>query len=89
VLTVRDQGIGIAAADQARIFDRFERAVSGYEHGGLGLGLYVVRQVAEALGGAVRVDSAPGAGATFVVELPQSGPPAAPDATAAPPAGPP
>jgi PAS domain S-box-containing protein len=91
VLTVRDHGIGIAPADQARIFDRFERAVSGYEYGGLGLGLYVVRQIVEALGGTVRVDSAPGAGATFVVELSQSGPPAAspgaPEATSAPPAG--
>ncbi len=92
-LTVRDHGIGIAAADQARIFDRFERAVSGYGYGGLGLGLYVVRQIVEALGGSVRVESAPGAGATFTVELPLSGPPAAPpgasEATSAPPVAPP
>lgn len=86
VLTVRDQGIGIAAADQARIFDRFERAVSGYEYGGLGLGLYIVRQIVEALGGDVRVDSAPGAGATFTVELPQAGPADGPHAPPAAPA---
>jgi PAS domain S-box-containing protein len=75
VLTVRDHGIGVAPADQARIFERFERAVTGYEYGGLGMGLYVVRQIVEALDGTVRVDSTPGAGATFTVELPEAGPP--------------
>ncbi len=75
MLTVRDQGIGIAAADQARIFERFERAASGYEYGGLGRGLDIVRQIAEALGGGARADSTPGAGATFTVELPEAGPP--------------
>jgi PAS domain S-box-containing protein len=74
-LTVRDEGIGIAAADQARIFERFERAAPGYEYGDLGMGLYIVRQIMQALGGTVRVDSAPGAGAAFTVELPQAGPP--------------
>jgi signal transduction histidine kinase len=60
-LIVRDQGIGIAPEDQGRIFERFERAVSGYEYGGLGMGLYIVRQILDALGGSVRVASAPGA----------------------------
>lgn len=70
-LTVRDQGIGIAAEDQARIFERFERAVSERHYGGLGLGLWIVQQVVEAFGGTIRVESAPGEGATFVVELPR------------------
>jgi signal transduction histidine kinase len=73
-LTVRDEGIGIARADQARIFDRFERAVSERNYGGLGLGLWIVRQIVEGHGGAVRVESAEGKGATFVVELPLSAP---------------
>jgi signal transduction histidine kinase len=69
-LTVRDQGIGIAPEHQARIFECFERAVTGYEHGGLGLGLYIVRRIVEGLGGSIRVASAPGKGSTFTVELP-------------------
>ncbi|HEV8321475.1 MAG TPA: ATP-binding protein [Myxococcota bacterium] len=75
-LEVRDHGIGIPAPRQARIFERFERAVSSAHYGGLGLGLYIVRRVLNALGGSVRVASEPGAGATFVVELPCAGPPA-------------
>ena len=69
-LTVRDQGIGIAAADQERIFGRFERAVSGRNYGGFGLGLWIVRETVEAMGGTVRVRSEPGQGAEFTVELP-------------------
>jgi len=75
VLRVRDHGIGIAAADQTRIFERFERAVSSRSYGGFGLGLWIVRRVADAFGGAVAVDSAPGAGATFTVTLPREPPP--------------
>jgi PAS domain S-box-containing protein len=73
-LTVRDHGIGIAAEDQARIFERFERAVSARHYGGLGLGLWIVRQVAEAHGGRIAVASVPGEGSTFTVELPMSPP---------------
>jgi signal transduction histidine kinase len=69
-LTVRDHGIGIAPEHLERIFGRFERAVSVRHFGGFGLGLWIVRQVVDALGGTIRVDSAPGAGATFTVELP-------------------
>jgi signal transduction histidine kinase len=69
-VTVRDHGIGISAEDQARIFERFERAVSRRHYGGFGLGLWIVRQLVEAMGGSVRVESAPGEGATFEVELP-------------------
>ncbi|BDG10292.1 CHASE domain-containing protein [Anaeromyxobacter paludicola] len=75
-LTVRDRGIGIAPADQQRIFERFERAVSGSSFGGFGLGLWIVRQTVEAHGGTIAVESEPGEGATFTVELPRSGPPA-------------
>jgi signal transduction histidine kinase len=70
-LSVRDHGIGISVSDQQRIFDRFERAVSERHHGGLGLGLWVTRHMAEAMGGSVRVESVPGAGSTFVVTLPR------------------
>ncbi|CAM4052065.1 histidine kinase [Corallococcus soli] len=74
---VRDEGIGISAEDRARIFDRFERAVPARNYGGLGLGLWIARQVVEAHGGRISVDSAPGAGSTFMVELPLRGLPAA------------
>jgi signal transduction histidine kinase len=69
-LCVEDQGIGIAAADQARIFERFERAVSTRHYGGFGLGLWIVRQFVEAMGGKIRVESEVGKGSTFTVELP-------------------
>jgi signal transduction histidine kinase len=68
-LTVRDHGIGISPADQRRIFQRFERAVSKRNYGGFGLGLWIVRQIVESLGGTVRVESVPGEGSTFQVEL--------------------
>ncbi|WP_141620330.1 ATP-binding protein [Myxococcus sp. AB036A] len=71
-VSVRDFGIGIPLKDQARIFERFERAVSSQNHGGLGLGLWISRQVVEAHGGVIRVESEAGNGATFTVELPYS-----------------
>jgi signal transduction histidine kinase len=73
-LVVKDQGIGIAPEDQGRIFERFERAVSGTHYSGFGLGLWAAREAALALDGTIRVESAPGAGATFTVELPRAGP---------------
>ncbi|MCY1014559.1 PAS domain S-box protein [Pyxidicoccus sp. MSG2] len=69
-LTVRDVGIGIAPENLQRIWGKFERAVSERHYGGLGLGLYISRQIVEALGGTVRAESALGQGATFIVELP-------------------
>ncbi len=74
ILTVRDGGIGIAADAHGRIFERFERAVSERHYGGFGLGLWIVRRLVESLGGTIRVESAPGQGATFFVELPLAGP---------------
>ncbi|KFE68349.1 sensor histidine kinase [Hyalangium minutum] len=70
-LTVQDHGIGIAEEDLERIFERFERAVSDRHYGGLGLGLYITRQIVEAFGGTVRVVSNPGEGSTFTLELPR------------------
>lgn len=70
-IRVCDHGLGIDADDQARIFARFERAVSQRSYGGLGLGLWIVRQIVEAHGGSVQVASAAGQGSTFVVELPR------------------
>ncbi|MBN1206088.1 MAG: AAA family ATPase [Myxococcaceae bacterium] len=73
-LRVRDEGIGIAPEDAERIFERFERAVSVRHYGGFGIGLWLVREIVQALGGTVQVESAPGQGATFTVTLPLSGP---------------
>jgi signal transduction histidine kinase len=72
-LRIRDQGIGIPPEHHRRIFDCFERAVSEKHYGGLGLGLFIVRQIAEAHGGRILVESQPGAGATFTLELPRGG----------------
>ncbi|MCM2323901.1 MAG: PAS domain-containing protein [Oligoflexia bacterium] len=69
-IAVRDQGRGIPRALQTRIFERFERAVNGAEIAGLGLGLYIVRQIVEAHQGRIGVESEEGQGATFTVELP-------------------
>ncbi len=70
-LRIRDRGIGIAPEDQARIFDRFERAVSLRHFGGFGLGLWIVKRIIAAHGGTIRVESEPGHGSMFVVELPR------------------
>ena len=70
VIAVRDHGIGIDREHQARIFGRFERAVSTRHFGGFGLGLWIVRQIVEASGGDVRVESEKGEGAMFTVRLP-------------------
>lgn len=76
VVTVRDGGPGIPAAELERIFERFYRVAPGRERakGGSGLGLSIVRSTVEAQGGSVTVASPPGGGTTFTVTLP-AGPP--------------
>jgi PAS domain S-box-containing protein len=71
VLRVRDQGIGIDVAMQEKIFERFERAVSERNYGGLGLGLYITKTVVDAMQGTIGVESVPGGGATFTVVFPR------------------
>lgn len=70
VIAVRDGGIGIAPGDKGRVFERFERAVSANHYGGLGLGLYITRQVVEAHGGQISVESRLGEGSAFTIVLP-------------------
>jgi PAS domain S-box-containing protein len=70
LISVRDRGIGIKPEDQKRIFNRFARAVSERNFGGLGLGLYIVGQIVAAHGGRVSVASTAGEGTTFTVALP-------------------
>jgi PAS domain S-box-containing protein len=70
---VRDEGAGVPEADRQRIFERFERGVSEHSYGGLGLGLWIARQIVDAHGGRIGVDEAPGEGAVFHFELPLGG----------------
>ncbi len=70
VVAVRDHGIGIAREDQERIFAQFERAVSDLHYGGMGLGLWIVRQILEAAGGTIEVESRPNEGAAFTIRMP-------------------
>ena len=71
-LTVRDHGIGISEADQARIFDVFERAVTRRGQGGFGIGLWVVRQLVNTMHCELHVTSRPAQGSTFTVTFPLS-----------------
>ena len=71
-ITVADAGKGIAPADQARVFEKFER-VDPSEPGGSGLGLYIARRLARAMGGDVLLDSEAGTGARFTLTLPTGG----------------
>jgi signal transduction histidine kinase len=70
LVSVTDQGDGIALEDQERIFERFQRTASGRRRDGLGLGLWIARRLVTELGGALRLSSVPGNGATFTVEFP-------------------
>ncbi|NTX06235.1 HAMP domain-containing sensor histidine kinase [Myxococcus sp. CA040A] len=71
LLRVEDSGIGIAREYQSHIFERFGRAVSERHYGGLGLGLYITRQIVEAHGGEIGVRSEPDMGSRFEVSLPR------------------
>lgn len=73
-LTVTDFGSGISADLLPQVFERFTQAASSRAYGGLGLGLYLVRELVAALGGSVRAESAPGQRTTFTVDLPLAGP---------------
>jgi two-component system sensor histidine kinase BaeS len=71
-IAVRDNGAGIEAAHLPFVFDRFYRADPSRQRasGGAGLGLAIARQLAQAQGGSIGVESAPGVGSTFTVSLP-------------------
>ena len=71
-LEVRDHGIGIPAAEQQKIFEKFYRCGDPLVHNikGSGLGLSLVRHIARAHGGDVQVESAPDKGSKFIIELP-------------------
>jgi signal transduction histidine kinase len=70
-LAVSDHGIGIDPADHERVFERYGRAVSSRNYGGLGLGLWIVREIVRGMCGSIALDSVRGKGATFVVDLPK------------------
>jgi PAS domain S-box-containing protein len=79
-VVVRDQGIGIPLEDQRRLFQRFERLASERHYSGFGLGLWIVRQILDAMGGRILLESEPGRGSVFTVELPRR-PPESPHST--------
>ena len=68
---VQDTGPGIPEAEQAKIFGRFYRAPSAYQTEGVGIGLYLTRQIAAGQGGYIKVESSPGAGSIFSLYLPR------------------
>lgn len=70
ILAVKDRGLGIAPEDQARIFWQFERAITAEQISGLGLGLFIVKELVEAHSGTIVVRSDLGEGSEFIVELP-------------------
>lgn len=70
VLSVTDHGMGIAPEHQQRIFEQFERAEGAQQAPGLGLGLFIARQIVQAHGGRIELRSAPGEGSTFTIFLP-------------------
>jgi signal transduction histidine kinase len=68
---VRDRGIGIARENQARVFERFERAVPTENYAGMGLGLWIVSRIVAQMGGSVALESELGQGAAFTFTLPR------------------
>jgi signal transduction histidine kinase len=81
-LWVSDSGTGVAPEDRERIFERFARGAERRRSDGAGLGLTIVRTITQAHGGVVRVDSEPGRGATFTLDLPARAVPAPPSPAA-------
>ncbi len=73
VFRVQDTGPGVTPEEAARIFKPYVQADAGVnrKHGGTGLGLSISSQLAELLGGDIRVESTPGDGATFIVKIPK------------------
>lgn len=70
-IRVTDTGPGISEAEQAKIFGRFYRAPGAWQAEGVGIGLYLTRQIAEKQGGYVKVESTPGIGSTFSLYVPR------------------
>jgi signal transduction histidine kinase len=71
LITVADNGRGIAITDQTRVFDRFARAEEGREEASVGLGLPLAKQFVEAHGGSIALESEPGEGTTVTIRLPR------------------
>ena len=71
VIRVSDTGLGISEGEQAKIFGRFYRAPGAYQAEGVGIGLYLTRQIAEKQGGYVKVESTPGKGSAFSLYIPR------------------
>ncbi len=71
-IDVTDTGPGIPEEEQAKIFGRFYRSAAVSREPGVGIGLYLVRQIAEGQGGYVKVSSKPGRGARFSLYLPRN-----------------
>jgi PAS domain S-box-containing protein len=69
LLAVTDTGLGVPASEHRRIFERFERAHSGGQSG-MGLGLWIVREIVDAHGGSIELASVPDEGSTFTIRLP-------------------
>lgn len=69
-LVVADQGPGLSQEQQGKVFEKFERLGRSGEDGGSGLGLYISRRLARAMGGDLTVESAPGQGARFILDVP-------------------
>ena len=69
-IIVADQGPGLSEEQQVKVFEKFERLGRSGEDGGSGLGLYISRRLARAMGGDLFVESAPGQGARFILEVP-------------------
>jgi len=71
LIHVRDYGLGMNKAESAKIFERFQQSFESRKVGGLGLGLYVSQKIVHAHGGTIRVESTPGHGSIFTIELPR------------------